>query len=57
MTLDAFACKSLQVYHDQQVTNVVQSSVKVTIGNWCQVNKPTCGHSEHTVTPFKCVGE
>lgn len=43
-----------RVYHDKQVTNVVESS-KVTIGNWCQVNHPDCQHPEHTVTPYKCV--
>lgn len=44
-----------RVYHDKQVTNVVESSTKVTISNWCQVDKPDCRHPEHTITPYKCV--
>ncbi len=47
----------VQVYRDKQVTNVVESSAKVTIGNWCQADKPDCRHPVHTVTPYKCVGE
>lgn len=45
------------MYPGVDVTNVVESSVKVTISNWCQVDKPNCRHPEHTVTPYKCVGE
>jgi len=44
-----------RVYPEKQVTNVVESSSKVTIGNWCQIDNSNCQHPEHTVTPYKCV--
>ena len=46
-----------QLYPGQDITNVMESPEPVTVPNWCKAGQKNCKHNQHTVYPYRCIGE
>lgn len=45
-----------QVYPKNDITNIVESSHYVKIGNWCKMGYNKCKHTDW-VKPYRCLGK
>lgn len=45
-----------KVYPKNDITNIVESSHYVKIGNWCKMGYNKCKHTDW-VKPYRCLGE
>lgn len=55
-----FACSSVKVYPNRDITNIVESSHYQKIGGWCRqgaLHTSKCKGSHRWIKPFRCLGK